>query len=169
MAEAEEPDLFASSGESESEAEAEVPLLELAPGEKGLPLGHRGKNYVVQEGKRRGTKVYVSGSFGYTFEGQNAKKISSRANHPVIHLKCQYWPVKYGKCPSRAKIDERDRLLLRHGSAFDHNHDEQETKLKLESRQHQVNIYVDIFNCLFTNLFYLFLHKFICYFSVFSW
>ena len=138
MAEAEEPDMFESSGESGEESEEEeAPVLELQPGEKGLPLGHRGKNYVVQEGKRRGTKVYVSGSFGYTYEGQNAKKVSSRSLHPVIHLKCQYWPVKYGKCPSRAKIDERDRLFIRQGEAFLHNHDEQQTKLKLESRQHQ--------------------------------
>ena len=138
----EEPDLFASSGEEEEEEEEQVPILELQPGEKGVPLGHRGKNYFVQEGQKRGTKVYVSGSWGYTFEDQNAKKLSARSLHPVIHLKCQYWPSKYGKCPARAKVDERDRLVLKEGERFQHNHDEAAAKLKLESRRHQVNLYI---------------------------
>ena len=133
--------MFAVSSEEEEEEEEEVPALQLQPGEKGLPLGHRGKNYHVQEGQKRNTKVYVCGSWGYTYEDQNSKKLASRSLHPVIHLKCQYYPSKYGKCPARAKIDERDRLIVKEGLQFQHNHNEAESKLKLLSRQQQV-IYI---------------------------
>ena len=52
--------MFAVSSEEEEEEEEEkVPALQLQPGEKGLPLGHRGKNYHVQEGQKHNTKVYV--------------------------------------------------------------------------------------------------------------
>ena len=112
--------------------------LELQPGEKGLPVGHRGKNFSVQEGWRRNTKVYVSGSWGYTFENQNKKK-SARSQHPVIHLKCHCWAPKYGKCPARAQIDERGRLTQKAGPAHEHNHSEVESQRKLASLRLQVN------------------------------
>ena len=140
----EEPeDMFVSSEEEEQEEEEDGGQdighedLLLAPGEKGLPVGHRGKNFFVQEGWRRNTKVYVSGSWGYTYENQNKRK-TARAPHPVIHLKCHCWAAKYGKCPARAQIDERGRLTLRAGERFQHNHPEAESELKLSSLRIQV-------------------------------
>ena len=138
MAERERADMFVSSDEDVEEEVLHPDPLPLQPGEKGMPLRHRGENYTVIEGWRRGTKVYECGSFGYTYENQNKSKLFVRSLHPVIHLKCKNWAPKYGKCPARAQIDERDRLMLKDGERFLHNHGEETSRRQIKSLKLQV-------------------------------
>ena len=139
-----EPDMFADMDiEEEVEEEEDEPVVQLArePGEKGLPLGYQGKNFLVKEGKRQNTKLYVSGQWAYTYERENSHTKTARPVHPVIHLKCKNWPRDYGKCPARAQIFENDILKLKTGEKYMHNHEPDPDQLRKLERE--VCFYVD--------------------------
>ena len=76
------------------------------------------RNYMVIQGLRANSKVFVFGNQRYTFQ----KKLKDGGSR----LKCTKWKVKDGGCRGSARLDAAERTIT---VTADHNHDGNSTKI----------------------------------------